>query len=221
MARGPRVVLAFVVLAGSACSRPAPRPRVIRLVDVFDAKQIEGSSGKTSSARPRTAWRFDGPAPSPAPAAFAATRGFEAGPGVEGLTVRDGLLAGRATSDQPILHVQRTRGLEDGDQLHAVEIRLRVSAGTNLSVATRPGDTVDLGVEVAQARRLPWTIRTPLLAGPEVRTYTILPPAPVSSGRIRHLLIRPTDLAGGEFAIESVRLAVSYTHLTLPTNREV
>jgi arylsulfatase A-like enzyme len=129
------------------------------------------------------------------------------------MAVRDGLLVGRATDGHPILRVTRTRGLDDADQLHAVEIRLRVSAGTNLSLVTRPGETVDLPQEQAQARRLPWTTRTPLLAGPEMQTYTISPPAPVSSGRIRHLLIRPTDVPGGEFAIESVRLVFRREHL--------
>jgi hypothetical protein len=205
MGRRSRVVLVLAAWVGSGCSRQAPGPSAVRLVDAFDAKRVEGSTGVGPARAPRTEWRFDGTPPSPAPAAFADTRGFEAGPGVESLAVRDGLLVGRATTDHPILHVQRTRGLDDGDQLHAVEIRLRVSAGANLSLVTRPGETVDLPQELAQARSLPWTTRTPVLAGPEPQTYTITPPAPVSSGRIRHLLIRPTDVPGGEFAIESVR----------------
>ena len=46
-----------------------------------------------------------------------------------------------------------------------------------------------------------------------MQTYTITPPAPISGARIRHLLIRPTDAAGADFAIESVRLVFRREHL--------
>ena len=127
---------------------------------------------KRPSRSGRTEWRFDGPAPSlppppppgaPArpPAPFPATRGWEAGPGVSGLAIRDGMLVGRSTTDFPILHVERTAGLDNADQLHAVEVRLRVSKGANLLVATSPAPTVDLSRAVALASRIPWIIRTP------------------------------------------------------------
>ena len=77
---------AALVLAGTiapACGREAPRPASVRLVDVFDAKLVEGTSAQKATPIRRTEWRFDGAPPSPAPAAFAATRGWEAGPGVE------------------------------------------------------------------------------------------------------------------------------------------
>ena len=154
-------------------------------------------------------------APGAAPAAFAATRGFEAGPGVTGLAVRDGLLVGRTTTAEPILHVERTSGLENADQLYAVVVRMRVSKGTNLNIVTRPSPTVDLKAEGALARvgALPATITTPLIAGPEMQTYTLTPPAPVTGVRIRHLVIRPTDAADADFAIESLRLVFRREHL--------
>jgi hypothetical protein len=154
-------------------------------------------------------------APGAAPAAFAATRGFEAGPGVTGLAVRDGLLVGRTTTAEPILHVERTSGLENADQLYAVVVRMRVSKGTNLNIVTRPSPTVDLKAEGALARVgfLPATITTPLIAGPEMQTYTLTPPAPVTGARIRHLVIRPTDAADADFAIESLRLVFRREHL--------
>jgi arylsulfatase A-like enzyme len=188
-------------------------------VDTFDAKRVSGSAAKASRPLPRTEWRFDGTPPSPpappppgpdakppGPAPFAATRGWEAGPGVEGLAIKDGRLTGRSTTDFPVLHLERTAGLENPDQLQAVEVRLRASGGANLSVVTRAAPTVELAQEPQLARQVPWTIATPLLPGDEVHTYTISIPAPVTGGRIRHLLIRPTDAAGVEFAIESVRL---------------
>src|SRR5262245_58305267 len=206
------IVLVLGAALGVACARRPSAPATIRLVDAFDAKLVEGSAHQSASI-PRTEWRFDGPAPSPAPKTLAETRGWEAGPGVSGLGVREGKLIGRSASSFPVLHLERTTGLESGDQLHAFEVRVRISAGANLSIVTRPSPTVDLKQEVDLAARLPWTITTPLIAGDQVQTYTIVPPAPLSGGRIRHILIRPTDAAGAEFAIESVRLVFEREHL--------
>jgi len=217
----PPVVL--IAAAAIACHRPASDgAKPVRLVDTFDAKLVEGSSTKAVPV-PRTEWRFDGPAPGPpaappppakpSPAPFPATRGWEAGPGVAGLAVRDGLLVGRATTGFPILHVERTAGLENADQVHAVEIRLRASSGVNLSLTTSPAPTVDLPRQLALAESIPWVIKRPLLPGDKMQTYTITPPAPVSAPRIRHILLRPTDTAGADFAIESVRLVLRREHL--------
>jgi hypothetical protein len=52
-----------------------------------------------------------------------------------------------------------------------------------------------------------------VIAGSEMQTYSLEPPAPVTGSRIRHILIRPTDIAGAEFAIESVRLVFRREHL--------
>jgi arylsulfatase A-like enzyme len=214
-----------LAVAATACSRSAGDSAMpIRLVDVFDAKRVEGSSAKAALPIRPTEWRFDGPAPSlpppPPPGAparppvpFPATRGWEAGPGVSGFAIRDGMLVGRSTTDFPILHVERTAGLDNADQLHAVEVRVRVSKGANLLVATSPAPTVDLSRQVALAGRIPWIIRTPLLPGDKVQTYTMTPPAPISGPRIRHLMLRPTDAAGADFAIESVRLVFRREHL--------
>jgi arylsulfatase A-like enzyme len=228
--RGRATALAIIALAGAlaaaagACSKPAASPHAIMLIDGFDVKMLEDSPPEAAVRIPRTEWRFDGTPPrtpprpgaaagSPAPAPFAATRGFEAGPGVAGLAIEDGLLTGRTTSALPILRIERTTGLDDPDQVYAIEIRLRVSAGANLFVVTRPAPTVDLNVELAQATRVTWTITTPIVAGDKLQTYTITPPAPFSASRVRHLLIRPTDVAGAEFAIESLRLITRREHL--------
>jgi arylsulfatase A-like enzyme len=221
------VAVAAVSLA-VVCRRAPEPPAVVRLVDAFDAKRVEASTTPgAAAAAPRTEWRFDLP-PSPAPAAaapaapgaakaspapHAATRGFEAGPGIAGLAVRDGLLVGRTTTDLPILRVERTSGLDNADQLQAVEVRMRASKGTNMYVLTRPSATVDFKTEVAQATQLPWLITSPIVAGEQMQTYTITPPVAVAGTRIRHVLLRPTDAAGADFAIESVRLVFRKEHL--------
>ena len=137
---------------------------------------------------------------------------------MSGLAIRDGMLVGRSTTGFPILHIERTSGLENADQLHAVEVRLRVSKGANLALSSSPAPTVDLSERWRWPTAFPWIIKTPLLPGDKVQTYTMTPPSPVSGPRIRHILLRPTDAAGAEFAIESVRLVFRREHLaSLPS----
>jgi arylsulfatase A-like enzyme len=218
-----RVIAALVplALAGlSACRGTAEKPAAVHLIDVFDAKGVEGSPAQAAGPAQRTEWRFDGPPPSPppprpgaSPAPFPATRGWEAGPGVSGLAIRDGVLVGRTTTDFPILRIERTTGLDDADQVHAIEVRMRASKGANLSVQARAGATIDFKTELAQAATLQWLTKSPIVAGEQVQTYTMTPPAPVLASRVRHLMIRPTDAAGADFAIESVRLVFRREHL--------
>jgi arylsulfatase A-like enzyme len=224
MAKLRRVRALVVVAVVSGCTR-APEPLAIRLTDRFDAASVEGSPGGHEAALKRTEWLFDSP-PAPPSAATGAAPGaranaspaWEAGPGIDGLSVRGGMLVGRTTSDTPILRLARPDGLDNLDQLHAVEIRMRVSKGANLLLVTRPGETVDLRQEAAVARRLPWAATTPVVPGESLQTYVIVPPAPVSGSRIRHVLIRPTDAAGAEFAIDAVRLVFRNEHLaSLPS----
>ena len=230
---GAAALGAAALVAASGCRAPSePGPTTIRLVEKFDLKNVEGSPSAKPPNIPRTEWRFDAAAAAPAaPAqgapvrapsppggsrpgpAFPATRGWEGGPGISGLAIRDGLLVGRAADEHAVLHIERSSGLENADQLQAVEIRMRVSAGANLQIVTRPTPTVDLKVEAALSRVLPGAITTPIVAGPEMQTYTVTPPAPVTGARIRHILIRPTDAAGADFAIESVRLVFRREHL--------
>jgi arylsulfatase A-like enzyme len=224
--RARRVSMCLLTaLSAAACGRQASEPKAIRLIDAFDAKLVEGTAAKpadVASVR-RTEWRFDGPAPSPpspppppakpAPLAFPATRGWEAGPGVSDLAIRDGTLVGRTTSDFPVLHVERTTGLENADQLYAVEVRLRVTRGANLFLTTSAAPTVDLPRLSGLANSVPWVITTPLLPGDKAQTYTITPPSPISGPRIRHIMLRPTDAPGADFAIESLRLIFRREHL--------
>ncbi len=183
----------------------------IRLVDVFEPAAVEGGRSGEVALPPRTEWRFDGPAPELE--TLAETRGWEAGPGVAELAVRDGRLVGRTTSDFPILRVERTSGLDSEDHLHAIEIRLRVSAGSNLEVATRSEESVDLVEVPTQLRESLSRITTPILPGDELQTYTLTGATPIVASTIRHLLIRPTDVEGASFEIESVRLIFRKEHL--------
>jgi len=203
-------------LAAACTARPQPGPATVRLADVYKPAAVEGRPA-TLAPRPRTEWRFDGPAPA---GKLAATRGWEAGPGVAALAVRDGRLVGRSTSDFPLLHLERTSGLDDRDILHAIEVRARASAGGRLGVGFRGGDKVDLAEVQKRAQDAPWRLSTPLVAG-ELRTYTLETralPGAITAHDTRHILIRPTDANGAGFEIESVRLIFRKEHLaTVPS----
>jgi len=202
---------------GSACGPAGSSDggRSIRLVDDFTPEAVSGAAAGPARQIPKTEWRFDGPPPAPAPSAFPATRGWEGGPGVTGLTIRDGRLAGRTTSDFPVLHLERTTGVDNPDLVHAVEIRMRVSGGGNVAVQGVPAPRVDLGQMVAAAARggLPWPLATTVTADNEVRTYTLTSAIHVAGTGFRHVLIRPTDAAGATFEIESVRLVYRREYL--------
>ena len=124
-------VLAMLMVG---CGSSASDQVAMRLVDVFEPAAVEGGRSGEIALPPRTEWRFDGPTPELE--TLAETRAWEAGPGVAGLAVRAGRLVGRTTSEFPILRVERTSGLDSEDHLHSIELRLRVSAGSNLEVAT-------------------------------------------------------------------------------------
>lgn len=206
-------VVSSVVLMTLACSGATPtqtHPRALRLVDSFDAKRVQGSVKPAAVIRP-TIWKFD--ATPPQSAKFPATYGWEPGPGVAGLSVKDGKLTGRATSDGALILLERTSGLNVPDTLHAIEVRMRASRGANLSIQTSPADTVNL-VEMSQsAPRLPWQLQSPIIAGDTFQTYELIPRVPLLISRIRYIVIRPTDASDSVFAIESVRLVSRTEHL--------
>ncbi len=208
-------MLALALAAACAPAPPGAAPRTVRLVDEFQPEARAGDAAAATAAAPlpRTEWRFDGPPAPAAPAAVAATRGWRAGPDVAGLVVRGGRLAGRATGDFPILHLERTAGLDNSDQLHAIEVRARVSAGASLAAQTMAAETIDLKSVQALGRRPSWPASSPLQSGGEVQTYILTPGVPVIGSRIRHVLLRPTDAPGASFEIESVRLVFRREHL--------
>ena len=49
-------------------------------------------------------------------------------------------------------------------------------------------------------------LTTPITPGDEMKTYVITKARPLPASQIRHVFIRPSDVPGATFAIESVRL---------------
>ena len=198
-----RLVILFSLLVVTAACAPSSDPMPIRLVDAFAGEMVQGGPSNPAPPPPRTQWTFADPT--------TGTNGFSAFANVSGLAVRDGLLVGRSTSDTPLIHIERTTGLENQDQLHSIEVKIRVSPGANFSIV--PGGST---IPIPPPQALPgpgpvvflmttFGISTPLVAGDEVRTYTLRSPLPITASRVRHMYIRPTDVAGADFAIESIR----------------
>ena len=214
--KGLRLTLAItlaLVLCACRGSSPDAGSSPIRLVDLFKAESVQGSAPAAAREAPKIEWRFDGPAPVPAPAEFAATRGFQAGPGVEALAIREGRLVGRATTDLPLLRVARTSQLDSRDQFHAVQIALRASAGANLTVRLSGSAPLKLAELEPQMRVALGNITTPIVAGAETQTYTLTSPVPLNLSQAHQIVIRPTDVAGATFEIESVRMITRREHL--------
>jgi arylsulfatase A-like enzyme len=211
-----RVAILLMLASLAACTRePRAAPTALRLVDLYRPEAVQARV--VSPAPERTEWRFDAPpaaAPAGPPAKPAAAHlGWQAGPGVAQLRVRDGLLTGRATTSFPLLHVEWPGAVGNLDTVHEVQVRLRVSAGKTIGVDGRGGESLDLAGVIAYSQDFPWDTTAPLADGGELQTVTLRPPRPIWARDVRHLLLRPTDAAGGEFAIQSVRLVTRREHL--------
>jgi arylsulfatase A-like enzyme len=216
------VLLALAAMSGLACrargSETPPAP--IRLVDLYKPEKAAQGNAPGVALPPAVEWRFapataagasDVPVPVSAPAS-PKPPAWTAGPGVQGLTVRDGRLVGRSTTDIPLVDLERPPS-DDRDDVHEVQVRMRASAGTNVSVLLRPSEKVDLKVEGDLAPIIPWPFNSPLVAGDEMRTYVLRTTASIPVAFSRHVLIRPTDVPGATFEIESVRIVSRREHL--------
>lgn len=196
--------LAFTVACGSASESVA-----VRLVDLFQSDMVAGSP--MVDPPPRTEWRFDDARPDEGD--FADTGGVEAGPGVSGLDIRDGRLVGQTTSNFPLLRVERVGDIDPDDEVHAIEVRMRASDGGNLQVAFSATETVAFPALRGAMQGSPFSIRIPIVAGDELQTYTLTPPQTVPASTVRHLVVRPTDVEGADFEIESLRVVFRKEHL--------
>ena len=148
--------LGLGVLAG--CGGTPSEVITIRLLDEFASATVEGGSTDSVPSPPPTEWRFDG-------SASGTTQQWKAGPGVAGLSVRDGSLRARSTTEIPILHVERTSGLENGDVLHAIEVRMRASEGSKLAVMFSDSEELNLNAVVGLTRGnspRAWPLTSPL-----------------------------------------------------------
>ncbi len=204
--RIPTSVFVFALLFTACGPQPPGAPVTVRLVDLFPAATVAGG-GEAPADFPRSEWLFDGDE---------AESAWQVGAGVDGLTVEDGALSGRSTAEFPLLHAERTSEVADSEVLYAVEVRARVSAGRQLAVSFDDADggpTAKLELGPILGNPFPWNLSTPLLAGDEVQLYTLKPTKTVTAADARRVLLRPSDVEGAEFAVESLRLVFRKEHL--------
>jgi arylsulfatase A-like enzyme len=192
-----RASLSIALLALASCQR-APRLQTIRLIDRFDAAKVEGAP-KGKAPEPNALWDFTAPArPGEDP-----LRGWKAGPGVTALAVKDGKLTGRTTAAMPFLYAPRPKTVDTGDAFDSVRLRMRVSAGANVSVTGNRGKP-DFAQMAGMARAFPWPFRGSIEKGHEFHTLT-LQAEQIGRMNFDNLVIRPTDVANATFEIESVQ----------------
>jgi arylsulfatase A-like enzyme len=190
-----------VVAAG--CARRDAAAPALHLVDLYRPDAVEARAPAVPPPPP-TEWRFDGKD---------GAKGWEAFTGVSGLEVRGGRLAGRATDDLPLIHLELPSGTDNPDLVHEVQLRLRVSAGANVALGFDRSEKLDRAQTLDMGRNFPWDFTTPVVAGDEVRTYALKSPFSTPFSGMRHLLVRPTDQKGASFEIESVRIVFRREHL--------
>ena len=220
---GFRALLRLCVFVGrlSGCGTDREAPITIRLVDQFDQAVVQGAVPFEPPSP--LEWRFDGKDSLAVPGENAQTHGWRAISGTEGLSVREGLLVGRTSGDEtPTLSATLPDNLEE-DFLYAVEIRMRVSEGTQVGVWLGP--SFEPVPTRARREHYPWAmVSVPLEPGAEFRTYRLTNDAqtfPLGEAAapannrftIRHVQVEPTDATGTEFAIESIRLVTRREHL--------
>ncbi len=175
----------------------------VRLVDEFSPELVSGAPKTVKAGKP-IEWNFR--------ESDSGTLGWTAGRGIAGLRVRDGVLTGRTTSPASILYVQR-EAAPDPDQLHSVEIRVRVDKGANLSVNGAPAEQ-PLQQVIGASDGLTWPMMTPPVPGEEFQTITLRPQRVMTMSSAGTILLRPSDSAGAEFAIESIRLVSTREYLS-------
>jgi arylsulfatase A-like enzyme len=176
-------------------------------VDLFPEAVVEGSSAAALEFEP-TRWSFES----------GEVAGWQAGAGVKGLAVRGESLVGTSTTDTPVIHVERTEGLDSSDLLHEVVVRARVSAGANLAVDVSSSEEFNAEAMIGAKSLFGWALSAPIATAGEWTTYRISPASEsfrvsFPASEIRHVVIRPTDVADAEFEIESVQLIFRAEHL--------
>lgn len=206
-----RVGLFCLLLTFLVCCKKQEQhaPIAISLVQNFKSEMVQNRV-HAQAATARTEWRFDKPPEVPSEK-NGATFGWEAATGISNLKIQNGRLTGKSTTDLPILHFERTKGLDDADVLHAIEIRMRASAGNNVSMAFNGSEKIDL--QEIRVTADSWRTKSTITTGADFHTYTLKTPRPTASSSIRQILIRPVDEENADFEIESVRFIFRKEHL--------
>lgn len=185
------LILAAVLGILLSCAAKQPAPLAQRLVDDFSPALV---SGTRAGAGPKPMiWRGDAP-------------GWEVVAGIRDLSVKDGRLTGETTTAAPVLRLASIPGVDPGDLVHEVQVRMRVSSGKGCGVHFVPDTPNGLDRTILEGAEIPWPHESPVIPGAAIETFVVRPLFPVTGASVSELLIKPADEAGARFEIESVRL---------------
>lgn len=195
--RGCALGAVFAWLCGAACGGAEAPGRSTALTEVASLRNARPAQAEP---RARVEWRFDPQTP---------VGRYE----VAALGVRRERLLGRTQGAVSLLRLQRDGALGPSDRVHAVVIRARVSAGSELQVRLQRSFDGDYAAVASGADAAFWGYRGALVPG-EMHTYVIAAePNPTHTIDTRHIFIRPSDEPGARFEIESVRVVFRREHL--------
>lgn len=208
--------LALAVVVISSCGADSSsEPVSIRLVDRMADATVEGTP-PLEPIEP-VVWDFAAGI-SPGDSTAGTALGWRGIGTIGSLQARDGLLVGRITDDVGLLVVAIPDDVTLGDELHEIQVRMRVSAGTRAAASFSSDETLNeeqtLGAAASVASA---QASTPVIPGDELQSFALSTRSSFNSTLrlegIRHLVLRPTDVDGAEFAIESVRVVSRREHL--------
>ena len=212
-----RICLVAVLLTTSCGGSAAEGPASITLASVMAEASVDGTP-EVQASDP-VAWDFvAGTGPGTIEADDLGVRALY---DVTNLAIRDGALRGRTAGERSIVHLPVPSDVALEGTLHAIEVRMRVSAGETMGInfSGEPEfDRAEKIEEIEEAEKpAPPTFTADIEAGDEVQTFTLtttgtmIGSLPMSS--LRQLLLVPSDVDGADFEIESVRLISLNEHL--------
>ncbi|MCG8460064.1 MAG: sulfatase-like hydrolase/transferase [Holophagales bacterium] len=182
--------------------------RPISLVELWPEARVENGM-PVPQAPPRSEIRWDGGG-----LPGVEWKGLS---GVADLRLENGRIVGRATSEAPVVELRLAEPLGVEDDLWSAELRVWASAGSRAAVHPMrvPGPSLAQVVKRIEE----WPITSPMILSRQAKTYTVVLDRvftyelPLAKSAIDHVLVRPTNEAGAEFAIESVRFVFRSEHL--------
>ena len=186
----------------------------MRLIAGLGQARVEGSSEAPSQLASEW-WRFSILPPG---GPHWQTGGLQAGPGIADLRVEDGLLKGRVTEEAAVLWWTRTPKEAAGDSMHALEVRMRCSAGSYAYFSLDGPGELDLEHPRRSWRDEVEYLRVPILTDGSLRTHSFRPRRALPSESVARMMICPSDEVGAEFEIASIRYVPRSAHLAeIPT----
>lgn len=192
-----------LVSALTACGGEPPRAHVAqRLAEDFSPKLISGAV-RGAHPPPLAEWRFSPAAGQP---------GWEPFHGVDGFEVSGGLLKGESTSKVPLIRLPEVR-LETSDLISEVQVRMRTSKTGKVGAFLPGREMKDEDLAFITGAEGEWPGEATVAAGERIKTFVIQTLFPLTGAEVGQILLRPTNVEGAHFEIESVRLVFRREHL--------